>query len=480
MFYPDGTYRFNGLSLDFSNGVSFESSEGVTIRNDISPAPVVVHDDAGNLIGLQQNHLEEDWQTLGEEAPIRSGSLVSPPLSAAPLATRADLLAHWYNDFGTEYRRTTGRRSGWIGWYYWTWNFHRDQRDGYDPARHPLLGFYRGDDPTVLDWQCYWLREYGVSGVLLCHGTGSLAPLSGWEDPGHPGHWLWQLFHQVPNFRKLRYVMYVPTPWLKCTAENQRQLEAAWIAVLDTVYRRYPNAYVLERDGKRYPVVFLWAEQAVRGVFDNYRGARNQLAFYARIGERFRQAGWDGVALFARQPTSARMLDREELLQRGVVHMQAFYGTLHGLSDTYPASVANFAPPTAPDTVLSVVTAHHTHTPHPSKWNCPGHSPELFEELLRKAVGHIEAHNLPRVITCYNVAEWAEGGPGLQPNMQDRFGYLEAVRNVLVRAPAVGALNRLPPAGSGQRGGRAILRSGRASVSAVSRPQSRPSRSGRY
>ena len=39
---------------------------------------------------------------------------------------------------------------------------------------------------------------------------------------------------------------------------------------------------------------------------------------------------------------------------------------------------------------------------------------------------------MPRLITCYNVAEWAEGGPGLQPNMQDRFGYLEAVRDVVV------------------------------------------------
>ena len=25
----------------------------------------------------------------------------------------------------------------------------------------------RGDDATVLDWQCYWLREYGVQGVVL-------------------------------------------------------------------------------------------------------------------------------------------------------------------------------------------------------------------------------------------------------------------------------------------------------------------------
>jgi len=52
--------------------------------------------------------------------------------------------------------------------------------------------------------------------------------------------------------------------------------------------------------------------------------------------------------------------------------------------------------------------------------------------MLTKAVAHIDQHELPRIITCYNVSEWAEGGPALQPNMQDRFGYLEAVRNALV------------------------------------------------
>ncbi len=32
--------------------------------------------------------------------------------------------------------------------------------------------------------------------------------------------------------------------------------------------------------------------------------------------------------------------------------------------------------------------------------------------------------------TVYNIAEYAEGGPSLQPNMQDGFGYLEAVAHM--------------------------------------------------
>ena len=429
--YPNGTYRFNGAQLNLNGSVTFESPAGVIVRNDISPAPVLVFDDAGNLIGLQQNHLEQDEEELGKDAPIASGSLVPPPLSTAEPELRADLLAHWYNDFGCEYRRTKGRRAGWIGWYYWTWNFHDAKGDGYDPARHPLLGFYRGDDPVVLDWQSYWLREYGVKGVLLCQGFNSTKGLAGWEDPQDHNHWLWQLFHHTPNFRKLRYVMYGPTPWGKCTPETQRAVENAWYDLVDTIYRRFDHPYTIVRDGKRYPVVFLWAEQALRGVFDNYRGGAQLTAFYLRLGKRFQEAGYDGVALFARQ-NSRHALDLDALERGGVLHFLAEYASVQGKGKTYPEAIANHAPPTDPRTILSVMTAKHTHTPHPSKWDCPGHSPAQFRLLLQKTVDHLDRTGMPRIITCYNVAEWAEGGPGLQPNVLDRFGYLEAVRDALV------------------------------------------------
>lgn len=429
VIYPNGTYRFNGPHLDLTGGVNFASPDGVTVRNDLSPAPVLVFDDAGNLIGLQQNHLEHDERVLGPAAPMTSGSLVPPPLSTAQPELRADLLAHWYNDFGCEYRRVS--RSGWIGWYYWSWNFHDAKGDGYDPARHPLLGFYRGDDPVVLDWQCYWLREYGVKGVLLCQGFSSTDGLAGWEKPENHNYWLWQLFHNTPNFRGLDYAMYGPTPWRKATPENQQAVEKAWMELVDTVYGQFDHPYMIVRDGKRYPVVFLWAEEALRGVFDNYQGSAQLTAFYLRLAQRFRGAGYDGVALFARQD-SRHALDLAALAEGGVLHFRASYASTESKGATYPECVANYAPPTDPATILSVMTAKHTHTPHPSKWNCPGHSPALFRLLLERTLAHLDRTGMPRIVTCYNVAEWAEGGPGLQPNMQDRFGYLQAVRDVLV------------------------------------------------
>jgi hypothetical protein len=437
--YPNGTYRFNGESLDLSGGVTFESRGGVVIRNDLSPLPVVVFDNHGNLIGLQQNPLERDERVLGPKGQMQSGSLVPPPLSKTGRTTAVDVVAHWYNDGGLECRRSGG---GWVGWYYWSWAFHSPALSGgragapYDPARHPLLGFYRGDDPVVLDWQCYWLAEYGVKAVTLCGGS---VDFDQWQQAGAEGHWLYQLFHHVPNFQRLQYVLWPGTPWLKATPENQRKVEAGWMRVIERGYLRYRNFYALEAGGKKYPVLFVYEGEALRGVFDNYRGAERTAAFCARVAARFQAAGYGGVALFVRHPTSEKLLNRAALERQGVLYFDASYSDDYGTGNTYPERVASFAPPAGPRTILNTCTARHSQAPHPSKWVCPGHAPALFGEQVRKAVAHVQANGMPRIITCYNVAEWAEGGPGLQPNRQDRFGYLEALRDAVAAPPGAAA-----------------------------------------
>ena len=436
IYYPNGVYRFNGRALDLTAGVTFESKEGITVRNDISAQNILQFDDAGNLVGLQHNHLELDNTKLGGNQPIDVGTLARPPMSTAKHRTRADLLVHWYNDFGLEHRRAYAPGWGWIGWYYWSWNFHDTTRGDYDPARHPLLGFYRGDDPVVLDWQCYWLREYGVAGVILFMPSKwkdpKLGGIGGWEEPAHRNHWIYRLFTDVPNFCGLRYVMTAPTPYSYSTPEVMAQVEARWLALIEQIYLRYGNFYAIQRDGRSYPLFYLHEEAGLRGVFDNYRGAKETLAFYRRIAAHLRSRGLGGIALLARHPIPSTMADFAELEEDGVLHFNGYYATDHSSGGTYAERVANYSPPVDARTVINTFTAKHTHAPHPSKWHCPGHSPALFETLLEKAVAHVYKHSLPRVITCYNMAEWAEGGPGLQPNMQDRFEYLEAVSEALV------------------------------------------------
>lgn len=78
VYYPNGTYLFNGRTLDLSGGVRFESSDGVCVRNSISDVNILNFDDQGNLIGLMQNHLEEDESDYDWENEI-SGTIVSPP-----------------------------------------------------------------------------------------------------------------------------------------------------------------------------------------------------------------------------------------------------------------------------------------------------------------------------------------------------------------------------------------------------------------
>jgi hypothetical protein len=65
VYYPNGTYIFNGKSLSFAGGVRFESQDGVLIRNSIAEQPVISFDDFGNLIGLAQNHLESYKRSSG-------------------------------------------------------------------------------------------------------------------------------------------------------------------------------------------------------------------------------------------------------------------------------------------------------------------------------------------------------------------------------------------------------------------------------
>lgn len=354
VYYPSGTYRFNGETLDFSAGTTFESPDGVVIRNDLSPEPVVVRDDRGLLIGLQQNPLEHDERVLGRRARMSSGSLVPPPVSQTRTSTAVDVVAHWYNDAGLECRRSGG---GWVGWYYWSWAFHdsriSDGRGGdpYDPARHPLLGFYRGDDPVVLDWQCYWLLEYGVKAVSLSCGK---LDLEHWAAPESPGHWVYQLFHQVPNFQRLRYVLWAPSPWLEASAANRQVVEDGWAELINRVYLKHANFYALECRGKRYPVLYVYEGEALRGVFDQYKGSGQTAAFLRRMAKMFQTAGYGGVALFVRHATSGQLLDRAALKREGVLYFEAGYSEDYGQGATYAERVASYAPPTGKQTILNV------------------------------------------------------------------------------------------------------------------------------
>jgi hypothetical protein len=337
-----------------------------------------------------------------------------------------DIIGHWYNDFGL--KKTALSSSQALGahlWYDWRWNHTTNAN--YDPSRHPLLGWYRGDDPKTLDWQCYWLAEAGVNVVSLVDHVDT----SVWSSPSSKLYWQYVLFNQVKNFKSLKYIT-----WLRYNG-TVAECDTQHTDAIDNVLSKYSNFYSYNYNGKKYPVVFTWDLELMRGTYDSYNGNTNLRAHLKTLGSSLQAKGYDGICILARNFSLGAVWTQthlEDLENSGVILLSAGYEEKYGTEASYSNSYVNYANkaafPTEKYKVLNVMTSATSQTPHPSGWNLAGHTPELFKTVLQRAVNHVSSHKNPKMVTIYNVAEWAEGGPGLQPNKKDGFGYLDAVRAV--------------------------------------------------
>lgn len=386
----------------------------------------------------QHNYSEEK---SFNRSKISSGILTPPPVSTAHFETKVNVIAHWYNDFGLDYTRAGG---GGICWYDWRWNHHDAANYGfesYDPSRHPILGWYRGDDPIVLDWICYWLNEYGVNAVNLISTEG--LNTAKWHSPSDRYFWLYQLFTNVPNFKRLRYVLSAGY------SGASKDIARSWNNVVD-FYLERPDFYLVKIGNHVYPLIFCFELERVRGAFDGYgSNAPNTLAFYKSIAKRFKLAGYDGVAILGRHANAThykpdgtpiiRDLDQVTLEKNDIYFLRCSYNfewtspsvkTYKQLIDNYGFSKLD--PMRRGRTVGNVMTSAVSKSPHPSKWSFVGNSPDLFHRWVVKAIQQIELYDMPRILTVYNVSEWAEGGPGLIPNVKDGFAYLEALKKALL------------------------------------------------
>ena len=427
IYYPNGTYLFNGVTLDFSSGVRFESQDGVLIRNRISDEAIINYDDFGNFIGLMHNHLE---QKIDGDIFTINGNLVSPPLADANYETKVDFVPFWYNDFGLQ------GSSGSKTWYDWSWNHHdcqakNPENDPYDPNLHPLLGWYRGDDPIVLDWICYWLQMYGMKNAILLGGVSE-----GWDKPQSGNYWVYEILHEVPNARQMKFAFQVSS---SSYGSSYAEYRDAWFKSFEDFYfnEEYKdNVYCIEKDGKRYAVISFWDEHAISYSLHQDYAMVKQL--YYEVVDAFKAHGYDGVSLWARTPIFAGeggATHRAEMLDHDILWYASDYpSNAVGPAATYPAKVDSFLEMTDTSVLYAVATGLDTHTPHPSNWSCPGTNATDFGRWIEKAMNVID-HNdkVGKAITCYNVSEWAEGGPGLVPTVQSRFGYLEAIRDQIVK-----------------------------------------------
>ena len=476
--YPKGDYLFtSATNPDLSNGVELINAEWNSAVQD----NILRFDRGGQLIGLQMNHLEN----TSAATAITTGTSTSPPLSTASISGPVEVLAHWYNDLGQEYGRIN-RASTW-----YTGEYIHTTAAAYDAQRVPIQGFYRGDDPQVMDWQCYWLREAGITAVNPFTTDGMDIDTTTWATASDNHHFLYQLFNNVPNFKGLKYCL-----WQTYDASAQTQ----WEANIDDIYLVYPNCYTVEHNGKQYPVVYVFEGSS---LVTNLGGEAAFQTFCDVMVAKFQAAGYGGMAIFMRHPPAHETVDRDIMeVEHSTLMYGADYGgvggrlksaslpsrTVNEAATTYTAMVDSYAPyntvaewaiggsyvlddivrykgwlcisrtTNTGDTdnrpfgslngatnwfkwgpvsreIPGCSTARYAISPHPSDggntWLAQGTTPALFEKWLRKTVNAAIVNDGPRIVSIYNVAEWAEGGPGLIPNISDGWGYLDAVKNVL-------------------------------------------------
>lgn len=454
------TYLFNGQNI--SNIGNINISRQASFNNSIYDG--IIRNDKG-VFWLHQNHLEESSLSAPFQQ-ITSGNITAPPLFEGDKQSHTNMIAYWYQDFGLEATRVNSAVLGTTAWYYWRWLFHGSAGDGYEPERQPTLGYYRGDDANVLDWQCYWLNEAGVTGVIpqtrgqstTTNGNGADfgSIRASWATSSDVNHWMYQLFNNTPNFKQMTYSLWGWTGSGVNSSEVHTLIENSFTELV-AIYNQYNNFNFISKNGGTYPIVFAFEAEAWRGSYDSFSGDTNTKAFLIAQANKFKAIGWDGFALLARNSSSTLVGD-EELEAAGVIYLDAEYES----TNYTPAN--NGGLPTAVDyedlangigtrpngsafpyqnVVPNLVTSLKSHSFHPSTFNFPGSTPELFELMVRNAVRRSRKNGNPSILTCYNVSEWAEAGPALQPNMRDGKGYLTALRNALSSVTAdIGQPNR--------------------------------------
>jgi len=227
--------------------------------------------------------------------------------------------------------------------------------------------------------------------------------------------------------------------WVKASSYSQTydSYQSSWWETFNAFYfndNYKDQVYCYEENGKRYPVIWLWDEESIRYSIDkNAQGTMpNTVKLYKEVAQAFKEEGFDGVCIMARNGCmpSYRLAT---LANNGVKWFKVAYPqNASSGGSTYAERVANFKTISNTNELYGVATGMDTHTPHPSNWNCPGTTPALFETWLKKAVNATtSSSNRAKIVTCYNMAEWAEGGPGLQPTVGNGFGYLEAIWNAI-------------------------------------------------
>lgn len=398
--HPEATTTVQNGSLSYSHFV---------------PTEILNEKDMYDIaIGEKQNSLEQKYTYPNL---INFGEPNEPPMLKELKNKGFDIIAHFYNDFGLKSTALSAEQdNGSYIWYDWSWNF--TTKETYDPKRHPLLGFYQGDDRKTLDWILYWLGNAGVNVLSL---VGEI-DTTNWNNPSNINYWKYVLLNECKNINCFKIVPWFFTKY-GATVETYQEKKSLFQNFVEN-YSDMIYSYTI--NGKTYGCIYTWETEAIRGTFDGFSSGStsNSKLFLKSIADIFKNNGFDGVIILARNGGTLATLN-DTYIDDGYVLYKADYINTYGNS-TYQEYAES-------DVVLDqykvadVFTSGVSSAAHPSKYNCVGSTPELFSKRLNKVIDAIEKYKAPRMLTIYNVSEWAEGGAGLIPNVFDGFGYLNAV-----------------------------------------------------
>ncbi len=446
VFYPNGNYLFTSKNLELKQGsIIRESEDGVNFTNGVYNG-IISFDRSGALIGLHHNHLEEKHSNP-ISPKIISGNIVKPPFFTSKREYDIDVLAYWYSDFGLDAIRDGA--TGWNGWYTWEWA-HTDQVSGnneslilrgYQPKRHPLLGWYRGDDVNVLDWQCYWLAEAGVKACILQTRTqyGKLNEAT-WSNLDDENNWIYKLYNEVPNASNLSFV-----PWVLSTGNSSQPnfktiLEDSWKSNIELT-DRYNKAYVVNYNGLNLITVFVFEGKNI----EDWYGSSTK-SFYIGMSNFAKSKGYDGICVLARytdkpERQKGNVIAESEFLNNGILYLETDYQSseIPGLNySDYGGMVNDFTHNRNNKGKIVVIPTDRESSSHDSNLNISGSTPEKFKIFVKKAVQEIKKDkNTPNILSIYNVSEWAEAGAGLVPTIGNGWGYLDAIREGITSVKSI-------------------------------------------
>jgi hypothetical protein len=308
------------------------------------------------------------------------------------------------------------------------------------PERHPLLGYYREGDPTVMDWQIKWAVEHGIAFFAF----------DWYWDRGR--RQLEQALHDGYLRARFRPYLKFCLLWANHNPAGSSS-EADLLSVLDywiVHYFRRPE--YLTMDGK--PVVIIFSPSRLRADL----GTEAVAAAIRRMRAQVVAAGLPGLFLIGAVDDDpermAALHDEGYDAGTGYNYPRAGMPDETARQAPYARAVEGYETlwnRIAEGGIEYAPVAEPGWDSRPWKGDAAlvrtDRSPERFRDMLQRARAFVDRHPIAASKKLILIEAWNEYGEGevIEPHREWGFGYLDAIRSVF--APDAGSHRDLVPDG---------------------------------